>query len=241
LLLVLANIAHRKPEWMPVRALFLLLLLANLLFLAWSRWVAPSVPFPGTPTPSATGTRSIRLLRESPAAPAPPAAGPESGAAGASCVSAGPFLERVQAEAAAQRLKELGFESRLREAIDEVTVGQWVHVPHLATPEDAANALAALKAAGLADAAVVNDGSPGNTVSVGVFGDPARAAQAVEIARKAGFAAEVSDRTRPADVWWLDVDRRQNGSLPSIESLGPGTREPPLVLRACPAAAAPPG
>lgn len=218
-----------------------MLLLANLLFLAWSRWVAPSVPFPGTPTPSATGTQAIRLLREAPPAPSQSTAGAESGAAGAACVSAGPFLERVQAEAAAQRLLELGFESRLRESTDEVTVGQWVHVPHLATPEDAANALAALKAAGLADAAVVNDGSPGNTVSVGVFGDPARAQQAVETARKAGFAAEVSDRTRPADVWWLDVDRQQNGSLPGLEALGPGTREPPLVLQACPAAGAPPG
>lgn len=226
---------------MPVRALFLLLLLANLLFLAWSRWVAPSAPFPGTPTPSASGARSIRLLREAPQTSVQSAAGAESGTAGASCVSAGPFLERVQAAAAAQRLKELGFESRLRESTDEVTVGQWVHVPHLATPEDAANALAALQAAGLADAAVVNDGSPGNTVSVGVFGDPVRAAQAVETARKAGFTAEVSDRTRPADVWWLDVDRRQNGSLPGPELLGPGTREPPLVLRACPAAAPPPG
>jgi hypothetical protein len=230
---------------MPVRALFLLLLLANLLFLAWSTWIAPTPPFPGAPTPSASGTHAIRLLREAPVAHEGPDAGAagaaSSDAAAATCVSAGPFLERVQAEAAARRLADLGFQSRLREATDEVTVGRWVHVPHLATPEDAANALAALKAAGLTDADVVNDGSPGNTVSVGVFSDPARAAQAAETARKAGFAAEVSDRTRPADVWWLDVDRLQNGSLPSLEALGAANREPPLELRACPAAGTPAG
>jgi len=229
-----------------VRALFLLLLLANLLFLAWSTWIVPNAPLAGAPTPSAPDNHSIHLLREAPvahdaAAAAATAAAVTNGSA-AACVAAGPFLERVQAEAAARHLAGLGFKSRPRAATEDVKVGQWVRVPNLATPEDAANALAALKAAGLTDAEIVSDGTPGNTISIGVFKEPARASSAVATARKAGFAAEVSDRTRQADVWWLDVDRQENGGLPTLEALGvTRSSAPPLELRACPAATKPAG
>ena len=228
-----------------MRALFLLLLLANLLFLGWVTWVEPQAPPAGAATPSAPDSHSIHLLREAaPAASAAPSgtAAPVAPDAAATCLSAGPFLERVQAEAAARHLSGLGFKSRLRAATEAVKVGQWVHVPNLATPEDARNALSALKAVGLMDAEVVHDGTPGTTISIGVFGEPARAAAAVATARTAGFTAEVSDRTRPADVWWLDVDRQENGGLPTLEALGvTRSTEPPLELRACPAPARPGG
>lgn len=227
-----------------MRAFFLLLLLVNLLFLAWARWIAPPAPLAGQATPSAPDRSAIRLLRESsggpseasqPAAPAPLAA--------ASCVSAGPFLEQAQAEIAAASLEKLGFKSRLRPATDEIRVGQWVRVPNLATAEDAANALAALKAAGATDAEIVTEDPASNSISLGVFAEAARVEQAVALARKAGFAAETSDRTRTADVFWLDVDRLENGGLPGLEALGPppGPASPPLELRACPAAETPAG
>jgi hypothetical protein len=231
-----------------LRALFLMLLLANLLFLAWATWIAPPAPLAGMATPSAPDRRAIRLLREAPAqgAAAQPASAASAAAADqqqAACVSAGPFLERAQAEVAASQLQKLGFTSRLRAATEQIRVGQWVRVPNLATAEDAANALAALKAAGVADAEIVHEDPPANTVSLGVFGEPARAAQVAEIARKAGFSPEVSDRTRSADVFWLDVDRRENGSLPGLDAVGPKAAEsaPPLELRACPASPAPAG
>jgi hypothetical protein len=222
-----------------LRALFLLLLLANLLFLAWATWIAPPAPLAGQATPSAPDRSSIRLLRESPAAAAGAATSDSKALDAATCVSAGPFLERAQAEIAASELQRLGFKSRLRPSTDEIRVGQWVRVPNLATADDAANALAAIKAAGLPDAEIVAEQAASNTISLGVFGDPVRAAQAVEVARKAGFTPEVSDRTRTADVYWLDVDRLENGGLPGVDALGPaaGPAAPPLELRACPAAA----
>jgi hypothetical protein len=225
-----------------------MLLLANLLFLAWAEWIAPPAPLAGLATPSAPDRRAIRLLRESPAAgesggAASEAARTESPLREASCVSAGPFLERAQAELAASQLERLGFTSRLRPSTDEIRVGQWVRVPNLATPDDAANALSALKAAGLADAEIVSEDRPSNTISLGVFSDSARASEAAEMARRAGFTTEVSERTRKADVFWLDVDRLENGSLPGLDALGPaaGKVAPPLELRACPASAPPAG
>ena len=82
-----------------MRALFLLLLLANLLFAAWVHWVAPPrVTTAGRATPSATEANEIRLLRE---AQVSDGSGNAAGSAdldladdALACVSAGPYLEQ---------------------------------------------------------------------------------------------------------------------------------------------------
>lgn len=224
-----------------MRALFLLLLLANILFLAWTQWIAPAPAVAGRATPTTADQGSIRLLREAPLARELASAVQGSGLStvageGVSCVSGGPFLDRGSADAAATRLGGLGFTSRPRASRDEIWVGQWVRVENLATPEDAANALAALRAAGLTDAYVLADEPPGNVVSVGVFGEPGRALEAASTAQRAGFTTVTEDRYRTADVFWLDVDRQENAGLPGLE-LFQGEGRPPtrLELRPCPA------
>ena len=228
-----------------MRALFLLLLLANLLFLAWAQWVATPTAVPAV-APATVGPDAppIRLQQEvqAPRAESPPTQAPvvPEASLSALCVSIGPFLDQAAADAASAQLQRLGFASRLRASVDEVRVGLWVRVTSLATPEDAANALVALQAAGLTDAYVVgNDEAPGNTVSLGVFRDRGRAEEVSERVRRAGFTPETSDRLRTMDVFWLDIDREANGSLPSLEVLTGATRESlPLEMRACPAVAA---
>jgi hypothetical protein len=222
-----------------VRALFLVLLLANILFLAWTRWIAPEPDAGGHATPRSEGSHVIRLLREEPVQPEESAVaqgtGPVGPGAVATCVSGGPYLERAGAEQAAARLDGLGFSSRLRESRDEVWIGQWVRIEDLATAEDAENALAALKAAGIEDAYLLDDEPPGNAVSLGVFSDAGRAAQIIAKATQAGFTPKVEDRYRAEDVFWLDVDRTENAGLPGLEMFrvqdGGGTR---VELRACP-------
>jgi len=221
-----------------VRALFLLLLLANLLFAGWSLWIAGAPSATGLSAPLATGPASIRLVRELPSPPVPSAGSglADLDDASLTCVSAGPYLERAEAESAAARLADLGYAVRLREARDEVNVGQWVRIEGLATPEDAANVQAALRAAGLVEAYVVTDERAGTVVSLGVFSNGARAAEAAGAARAAGFEPRVVDATRIADVTWVDVDRQASGGLPSSEQLkqpDPG-RLPKILLRRCP-------
>ncbi len=220
-----------------MRVLFLLLLLANVLFLAWTRWVVPVVP--ATIDGPATGGRElqpIRLRTEFPAAPTASTAGPiDPGLLAAACVSVGPFLDPAHADAANGQLQRLGFASRRRVSQDEVRVGHWVRVPNLATPVDATNALATLQAAGLADAYVLAEGEPDNTVSVGVYADEGRAAEVAAIVQRAGFTAEISDRRRTLEVLWLDIDRQANGGLPSLDALGaPPVGGLPYDMRACP-------
>jgi hypothetical protein len=223
-----------------VRALFLLLLLANILFLAWGRWVAPPAAVAGRTTASTSGQGSIRLLRESPLARELTSAVAGSGLSpvagdGVACVSGGPYLDVAAAQAAAARLERLGFTSRQRAARDDIWVGQWVRVENLATPEDAGNALATLRAAGLADVELVTDGAAGSVVSIGVYGEPGRALEAAAAAQKAGFTTVTEDRFRVADVFWLDVDRTANAGLPGLEVFqGDRTPATRLELRPCP-------
>jgi hypothetical protein len=221
-----------------VRALFLVLLLANILFLTWTRWIAPPPDAGGHPTPSSRDHRVIRLLREEPPARQGSTAiqgasiGPGEAAA---CVSGGPYLDRARAEQATARLEGLGFKSRLRASRDQVWIGQWVRVEGLATAEDAENALAALRAAGIADAYLLADEPPGNVISLGVFSDAGRSAQVSAIARQAGFTPMVGDRYRAEDVFWLDVDRDENAGLPGLEMFQvQGGRAARVELRACP-------
>jgi hypothetical protein len=223
-----------------VRALFLVLLLANLLYFAWTRWVVPPAPLArDVATATAGPLRPIRLQQEAAASGSPAPAGQAavlpSDVAAASCVSLGPFAVETQANRASDGLRRLGFASRLRAAQDEVRVGYWVRVPHLATPADAGNALAALQAAGLTDAYVISDEAPGTAVSIGVYADAAQAANVASTVERAGFAPETSDRLRTLDVFWLDIDRQANGGIPALEDLGPAEAESlPLELRACP-------
>ncbi len=238
----------------PVRSLFLFLLLLNILFFAWARWVAPAPSLPGRATRSSDGSEAIRLVEElaaaqpsdTPEAERPVAAparttasiDPAAGDALVSCVSAGPYSDNGAAESAAERLSQLGFSSRLRTSAEEILIGSWVRVTNLPSVEDAENARDALRTAGISEAYIVNDGSPGITVSLGVFADAGRAEDVVELARSAGFSAQVSERYRTAQVFWLDMDRTANAGLPNLEDLrGPGISPVSFELRACPESA----
>jgi hypothetical protein len=222
-----------------VRVLFLLLLLANLLFFYWARWVAPPPAVAGHLVPGSREPSGIRLIRELPTDARSSAAAGSSGQpieAGPACVSIGPFAERLEAELAGARLSELGFSWTLREATDSLRVGQWLRVAGQATASDAANTVAALQDQGLVDTVVMNDADGDLGVSLGVFADPERAAEAAGKARSAGFRPIATDRYADARVHWLDVDREANAGLPSLDDLASGgPPEPLLEMRACPA------
>jgi hypothetical protein len=220
-----------------LRALFLLLLLANVLFLAWTRWVVPppSAPAAHTGAVASQALQPIRLRSEP--APAPSATPAAQNLLSASCVSVGPFIDPAHAEAATAQLEQLGFSSRRRVAQEEVRVGYWVRVPKIASLAAATNAIAKLHRVGLGDATVVVGEDVGATVSVGVYADAAKAAEVAKTVREAGFMAETSDRLRKLEVLWLDVDRQANGGLPAMEDLGePPAGALPYDIRACPAA-----
>jgi hypothetical protein len=230
---------HAQPNFIggQLRALFLLLLLANVLFLAWTRWVAPPPPAPAAHT-AALASQALQPIRlRSEPAPAPSATPAAQNLLSASCVSVGPFIDPALAEAANAQLEQLGFSSRRRVAQEEVRVGYWVRVPKIASLAAATNAIAKLHRVGLGDATVVVGEDVGATVSVGVYADARKAAEVAQVVQDAGFVPETSERLRTLEVLWLDVDRETNRGLPAMEDLGePPAGALPYDMRACPAA-----
>jgi hypothetical protein len=218
-----------------VRAALLLLLLTNILFLAWSQWVAPSGAAP-LPVATPANPASIQLVDKAQIrnGSGQPVASPTE--TRAACVSIGPFIEGAPMRRVAARLAQLGYETRERLATEDVRVAQWVRVANLATPADADIALNALRAVGVTDAGIVPDDEPGVVVSVGIFSEPARANEAAAAARRAGLEPQVTDRIRTLNVSWLDVDRAANEGLPEFSDFAETAPSggPPLEMRACP-------
>jgi hypothetical protein len=220
-----------------LRALFLVLLLANLLFLAWTQWVVPPARR-SRAEPSGAALETIQLASESAPARAQPTGTVLDDLSAAPCVSVGPFAGEPQAMVASAALERLGFTSRSRQSNDEVRVGTWVRVPDLATAEDATNALTALRRAGLSDVFIVSDGEPVNTVSVGVYNDAHKAQEMAQKVAQAGLTPQLTDRRRTLDVYWLDIDRQANRGLPPLDVLGAGNEGGlPLEMRSCPRSA----
>lgn len=189
-----------------MRALFLLLLLANLAFFAWAQWIAPSsaaLPAASTaievPRILLAGESSANIaVDEAPAAlPAangaatgePPVAASVAGAAvppgseAGRCVSIGPLGDLDAAARVTRVLADLGYVPRQRPADGLVVSGYVVMVGGLAGPEEQARVQRRLERGGLTDAAAL----------------PARAASATDPAAATDYAVSAglfSERRR---------------------------------------------
>jgi hypothetical protein len=225
-----------------MRAVALLLILANLGFLGWSQLVdtrspraelAAKVGASSAPrlvlSTEATGTATARNV--SPAVDPEPTADAQSDApsphaevsAGSSpgvgapgdlqCVSVGAFRDLAEAAQASAALQTAGYPSRQRVDQGDVWLGYWVSVQNLASREAAEKALADLAQRGISDSYILPGSDPANTLSLGVFNDAARAQRRVEEIKALGFDAQLADRMRAGSVYWLDVDLPAPGAL----------------------------
>ena len=207
-----------------MRNLFLLLLLANLLLLAWQRWVLPP---PAEDPYALAGTRSPQLALLAPAAPAPGAAQP--GVAG--CVRIGPFEDPAVSREAADRLVAEDLDVFRYSESGEIWVGHWVQVIDLDGRDEAEAALDRLAEVGRSDAYIVR-GDDGYRISLGVFRSLEGAESVANEAVRAGLTTLTTDRFRTGTEYWLLVDERA-GSLPDLAALGLSGRD---ILRSEPAA-----
>jgi hypothetical protein len=203
-----------------MRNLCLLLVLTNLGVAAWSAWYA--TPAPGRALTEDPSVPSITLVSELEAAaleavealsltttepeepaPLPPAvAGPVTTER---CISVGPFQELAQAAAAQSALRSAGFTPSQRIGDGDIWVGYWVHLSGIPTRAAADEILEQLRANGLSDSYVVPGGEETHTISLGVFSEIRRAASVREQARSLGYDPTVSDRSRRATLYWIDV------------------------------------
>lgn len=184
-----------------MRNLVLILLLANLLFAAWQRWV---VPPPAADPYALAGSRDPELVLLQPAAGAGPAADRPASVA-RRCMRLGPFADPRAAATVSRSLTSRGMRVATSSQSGEVWIGRWVQVVGLADRASAEAALQRLNRAGLRDAYIVR-GDQAYLISLGVFRGEERADRLAAQARAAGLETAVTDRFRSGTEYWLTIE-----------------------------------
>lgn len=200
-----------------MRNLFLALVLANLMFLAWHTWIDPSQP-----APALTGPGELTVFGAGADTAPAPGVSPPSPAAGA-CLRMGPLPGSAASQQARELLASRGIDA-VPVAVDtEQWLGHWVQIDGFSSVPDAEVARQRLIDAGLADAYLMQDGLD-PLISLGVFRERERADRLAETARSLGFNARISDRYRPAVEQWLLVRARAGQTLGTADLSIPGDR-----------------
>lgn len=202
-----------------MRNLVFALLLANLLLLAWQRWVvAPDAPPSGLSGDPAV-PKLVLLDRPRPAAGVP---ADQSGPAGAvRCTRMGPFGDSALADRIATQLTGRGMSVARSEQLGEVWVGHWVQLAGLGSRADAETALNRLNKAGIRDAYIVRADTD-YRISLGVFRSADGAERLAATARQAGFTPLIQDRFRDGIENWLKIEHPagQAPRLGDLEGVG---------------------
>jgi hypothetical protein len=247
-----------------MRALCLLLILANVLYFTWSQMIDVYVPnLERKGAKPVEPPARIVLAREMIEANSeelgvgpirdvlPPAVEPLGGQSASvseaqtaqldtlSCTSVGPFADLPQASQAQASLRAAGFEPRQRMEQGEIWAGYWVSVQGLATREAADAALKTLAGNGIADVYVMPGSDPANVLSLGVFSDYQRAQRRLDEVRALGLTPRIDDRKRAGSVYWIDVDLQEPGQLIDSSIFQSDPRKiTRLEMRECPASTA---
>ena len=234
-----------------MRAILLILLLGNALFLAWVTWIDPAVPAAATAIaslpalqvlpalaaqgsaatpPAPSGTAPAVVAVPPPAAPAPDVA--------TRCSSFGPLPDAEASRAVQVALEARKLSGRERTSVAEELEGYWVHIDRLADESARTRAIHRLQVANIRGAVALADTSQ---VSVGVFSERDAAEQRAAAVGKLGYKAEVGPRNHVVTRYWLDVEAPTSVPLPSVDALvgdGKGTPAPAWSPCAAPGAAA---
>jgi hypothetical protein len=212
-----------------VRNLFLALLLANLLFLAWQRWVAPPEVPANVLRSAGSEPRLVAVAAAVPTDPGRRLPVPPNG----QCMRIGPIADGLAADRLRASLTAGGFDALAASEEGQVWVGHWVQLESVPSREEADRIVARLAAGGLPDAYVLQNAAP-FSISLGVFRDRERADAVAAAARRLGFRPQTTDRFRSGTQYWLSVVVPAGRQLP--EKLG---QESGQILRAeqvaCPA------
>lgn len=207
---------------MFLRLLFVLLIALNIAVGAWlllgqddahGRSVAdPGVPVlqllserdvGQAPAPALSVVTPTAAAAASVAAPAERA--PAKPSTSYSCLTLGPFATPQDLRSARSALAAQSARSRSRQEQTTQTRGWWVHLPASNSRAQALELARRLEARNVGDYFVVSSGEQSNTVSLGLFKDPANARKRRDDVVAAGFPAQMDERTETVPEYWLDL------------------------------------
>lgn len=173
-----------------------------------------SAPTPASPTSTLAAatpsnpTSSAAPTTPSPA-PTPPPPPPRSNTY--TCMALGPFATQTDMRNARAALSSQAARMRQRQEQTTQTTGWWVFLPGGGSRDKALELGRRLAAANVGEYFIVSSGDQSNTVSLGLFKDPANARRRREQVVAAGFPAQMSERSESVAEYWLDVVIADNG------------------------------
>lgn len=202
-----------QGDSMFLRLLFVLLTALNI---AVGAWLLLGQPYARGGIPSDPGVPELRLLSESelpesasiPAAPVSAANAATSAASRGpsySCLALGPFATPQDLRNARQALSAQATRMRSRQEQASQTSGWWVYLPASSSRAQALVQARRLDQHHVSDYFVVSSGDQSNTISLGLFKDPANARKRRDEVAAAGFPARMSERSESVPEYWLDL------------------------------------
>jgi hypothetical protein len=193
---------------MFLRLLFVLLSALNI---AVGAWLLLGQPYARGGNPTDPGVAELRLLSEMPesdvATPATDTAPTVTAQAepSYSCVALGPFATPQDLRNARQALSAQATRMRSRQEQASQASGWWVYLPAAGSRTQALEQARQLSAQHIGDYFVVSSGDQPNTISLGLFKDPANARKRRDEVVAAGFPARMSERSESIPEYWLDL------------------------------------
>jgi len=197
---------------MFLRLLFVLLSALNI---AVGAWLLLGQPYARGGSATDPDVQELRLLSElpEPAATAPasrPIAAPATSAPqrafSYTCLALGPFATPQDLRNARQTLAAQATRMRSRQEQASQTSGWWVYLPSAGSRAQALALARQLGAHNIGDYFVAGStGDQANTISLGLFKDPANARKRRDDVIAAGFPARMSERSESVPEYWLDL------------------------------------
>ncbi len=124
---------------------------------------------------------------------------------GRSCVTIGPFKTNTEADGALADYENEGMRASVRTTQGQVFVGHWVQIRNI-PDRDAGNViLEKLRAGGLGDAYLVPTEEEGLKISLGLFGEMSRAERIELQAKSLDLPADITPRMRDQTVFYVDI------------------------------------
>ena len=191
-----------------MRILFLLLVLGNVAFFAWSRYVAPpEASADPLPLERQIEPEKLKVIAPSdlPPVSARPASPPVVAPLALKCLEWGSFT-LADAPRAEKALEPLALGVRLGQRRTEEKAGWWVFIPPMGSRQGALKKASELKAFGVDDYFVVLDEEFRWALSLGVFrSEEAAQARLLALRRQGVRSARVGPRETVVPKVWLQV------------------------------------
>lgn len=232
-----------------MRVAFFVLLLANLVFMAWAGWIdapppprtsdanarLPKLKLVSEASAARQGGQSGGTVRKMGLAAAPGGEEAPVPAAPTRCVSVGPFNDLDIAAKAAGALQARGFMPQQRAAEGATWDGYWVYIGGVADATTADRIFKTLDRSGIRDARLMPEANDGRRISVGLFSERARAERRAKAIQQLGFRAEVEERSQPGTVYWVDLTLEpSDGAVPVQDLLAADSDNSRLSVQSCP-------